>query len=110
MFDKCAIGAVVLAALFISSAGAQTQQSPTNTASQYDASRFPDWSGPMRFTARGGNRYDQTKAPGRAQEAPLTPEYRAIFEAGLKDQQDGGQGGNQTYSCLPGGMPREMSG
>src|SRR5437868_13551943 len=110
MFEKCSIGAVVLAAMFISSVGAQAQQSWANTASQYDPSRYPDWSGPMRFTARGGNRYDQTKPSGRAQEAPLTPEYRAIFEAGLRDQAAGGQGGNQTFSCFPGGMPREMAG
>jgi hypothetical protein len=106
MFDKCAMGAIALAALCIVGDAARAQ----NTASQYDPSRYPDWSGQMRFTARGGNRYDQTKPPGRAQEAPLTPEYRAIFEAGLKDQQAGGQGGNQTYSCTPGGMPREMAG
>jgi len=106
MFDKCAIGAIALAALCIAGDAALAQ----NAASQYDPSRYPDWSGQMRFTARGGNRYDQTKPPGRAQEAPLTPEYRAIFEAGLRDQQAGGQGGNQTFSCTPGGMPREMAG
>jgi hypothetical protein len=64
----------------------------------------------MRWTARGGNRYDQTKTAGRAQQAPLTAEYQALFEAGLKDQAGGGQGGNQTYSCLPGGLPRDMAG
>ena len=80
-------------------------------ASKYDPSRYPDWSGPMRWTTRGGgNRYDQYKPPGRAQQAPLTPEYQALFEAGLKDQAEGGQGNNQTYSCLPGGMPRDMAG
>jgi hypothetical protein len=65
----------------------------------------------MRWTTRGGgNRYDQYKPPGRAQHAPLTAEYQALFEAGLKDQAEGGQGNNQTYSCLPGGMPRDMAG
>ncbi|MEA2946402.1 MAG: hypothetical protein QOI40_1732, partial [Alphaproteobacteria bacterium] len=29
---------------------------------------------------------------------------------GLKDQAAGGQGANQTYACLPGGMPRDMAG
>jgi hypothetical protein len=80
-------------------------------AAQYDPSRYPDWSGPMRWTTRaGGNRYDQHKPPGRGQQAPLTPEYHSLFEAGLKDQAEGGQGNNQTYSCLPGGMPRDMAG
>jgi hypothetical protein len=78
---------------------------------KYDPSRYPDWSGQMRWTTRaGGNRYDQYKPAGRGQQAPLTPEYQALFEAGLKDQAEGGQGNNQTYSCLPGGMPRDMAG
>ena len=84
--------------------------SPAQVASQYDPSRYPDWSGQLRWTATGGNRYDQTKPPGLKQQAPLTPEYQAIFEAGLKGLGEGSQGGNQTYSCLPGGMPREMAG
>jgi hypothetical protein len=80
-------------------------------AARYDPVRYPDWSGPMRWIAtQGGNRYDPMKPAGRGQEAPLTAEYRAKFEAGLKDQREGGQGANQTYSCLPGGMPRDMAG
>jgi hypothetical protein len=106
MFYRRSIGAIALAALCIAAGSAQAQD-----ASKYDPSRYPDWSGPMRWTqTRGGNRYDQTKPPGRAQQAPLTAEYQAIFEAGLKDQAAGGQGANQTYSCLPGGLPRDMAG
>ena len=106
MFYRSAIGAIGLAALCIAGIGAQAADAPN-----YDPSKYSDWSGPMRWTATGGgNRYDQTKPPGRAQQAPLTPEYQAIFEADLKDQAEGGQGGNQTYSCLPGGMPRDMAG
>src|ERR1700674_235231 len=87
---------IALAALCLAGAGAQAQ----------DALKYPDWSGQMRWTATsGGNRYDQTKPPGRGQQAPLTPEYQAIFEAGLKDQAEGGQGGNATYACIPGGLP-----
>src|SRR5262245_46785086 len=103
--------AAAVAALYVIGAAAQTQPRSQADASQYDPLRYPDWSGPMRWTqTRGGNRYDQHKPPGRAQEAPLTPEYQAIFEAGLKDQAAGGQGANQTYSCLPGGLPRDMAG
>ena len=92
---------MALAALCLAGAGAQAQ----------DALKYPDWSGQMRWTATsGGNRYDQTKPPGRGQQAPLTPEYQAFFEAGLKDQAEGGQGRNATYACIPGGLPRDMAG
>jgi hypothetical protein len=81
-----------------------------NVAAQAeDASQYPDWSGQYRWTARGANRYDQTKPIGRGQQAPLTPEYQAIFEAGLADQAAGGQGANASYACLPGGLPRDMA-
>src|ERR1700719_92362 len=106
MFYRSSIGAVALTALCIAGSASQAQD-----ASKYDPSRYPDWSGPMRWTSTsGGNRYDQTKPAGRGQQAPLTPEYQALFEAGLKDQAEGGQGANQTYSCLPGGLPRDMAG
>jgi hypothetical protein len=108
MFRKSLIAAVALAAQCI--AGAHAQDAAKN-ASQYDPSRYPDWSGPMRWVATaGGNRYDPTKAPGLAQQAPLTPEYQARFEADLRDQAEGGEGDNQTYACVPGGLPREMAG
>ena len=100
-----------LAWALLSIAGVQAQDASNRDASKYDRTRYPDWSGPMRWTqTRGGNRYDQYKPPGRGQEPPLTAEYQALFEAGLKDQAEGGQGNNQTYSCLPGGMPRDMAG
>src|SRR5262245_25193605 len=41
--------------------------------------------------------------------APLTPEYRAKFEANLKNQIEGGHGDTPTVRCLPPGMPRVMS-
>jgi hypothetical protein len=78
-------------------------------AAAQDLSKYPDWSGQWRRAEGGPNRYDPTKPPGRGQEAPLTAEYRAIYEAGLKDQAAGGQGNNPTYLCLPGGMPRIMT-
>ena len=54
--------------------------------------------------------FDQTKPWGRGQQAPLTPEYQAIFEANLKDQAEGGQGTTPTYTCLSPGMPRATNG
>jgi hypothetical protein len=78
-------------------------------ASAQDQSKFPDWSGQWTRTYGGNPRYDQTK-PIRKQEAPLTPEYQALFEASIKDQDAGGHGLDPGYSCLPQGMPRMMSG
>jgi hypothetical protein len=114
MSCRNAIGAIAAAVLCIVASAAQAQdvsKDPLKEASRYDPARYPDWSGPMRWIATpGGNRYDPTKPAGRAQQAPLTAEYQAKFEAGLKDQAEGGQGDNQTYACLPGGMPRDMAG
>jgi hypothetical protein len=105
MLYRYSIGAIALAAVCITADAAAAQD-----ASKFDPSRYPDWSGHRHWTATGGNRYDQTKGPRLAQQAPLTPEYQAIFDAGLKDQAEGGQGRNQTYSCTPGGLPYEMAG
>ena len=44
-----------------------------------------------------------------ARPAPLTPEYQAIYEANLKDQEAGGHGDTPTVTCLPPGMPRQMN-
>jgi hypothetical protein len=110
MFVRTLVGAIALAVLCIPGGAAQGQTAPRDDASRYDPARYPDWSGPMLRIGSGGARYDQYKPAGRAQQAPLTPEYQAIFEANLRDQREGGQGRNQTYSCLPGGMPRDMAG
>src|ERR1700716_1957683 len=56
----------------------------------------------------GDGRFDPTKPPGRLQEAPLTAEYQALYEANLTDQAQGGQGVDPTYRCLSPGMPRIM--
>jgi hypothetical protein len=112
MFRHSAYAAVALVTLCIAGMGARAQEPSKSDASRYDPAKYPDWSGPMRWIAAvgGGNRYDPNKPTGRGQQAPLTPEYQAKFEAGLKDQAAGGQGANQTYACLPGGMPRDMAG
>ena len=80
-----------------------------NTASAHDESKYPDFSGQWFRTYGGNPRYDPTK-PLRKQEAPLTAEYQARFEASMKDQDEGGQGLDRGYTCLPQGMPRQMSG
>jgi len=96
MIFRDSIGATALvAALVTIIAGASAQ----------DATKYPDWSG--KWIGRVGG-YDPSKPPGRGQEALLTAEYQAIFEAGLADYAAGGQGNNPTYLCIPPGMPRIM--
>jgi hypothetical protein len=53
--------------------------------------------------------FDPTKPPGRGQQAPLTPEYQAIFEANLAEVAKGGFGDDPVYTCIPEGMPRAMN-
>jgi hypothetical protein len=101
MLSRRSIGAVALmAALMLPIAGTQAQEAPA-------ASKYPNWSGQWRVV--GGNRWDATKPRGLGQQAPLTPEYQAILEASLKDQEAGGQGSNLRYTCMPNGMPRQMN-
>ena len=74
---------------------------PVAGAQAFDESKYPDWKG----------QWDRTAAPRWADpaKAPLTPEYRAIFEANVKDQASGGQGTDPTITCLSPGMPRIMN-
>jgi len=76
-------------------------------AAAHDEAKYPDWSG--QWLRAGGIQWDPSKPLGRGQQAPLTPEYQAIFEASLADQAAGGQGNDARYTCLPAGMPRLMS-
>ena len=101
MSCQTALGSLVLAAVLIVTA-------PHARAA--DESKYTDWSGQWRRVADGGvPRYDPSK-PLRKQEAPLTPEYQALHEASIKDQDAGGHGLDEAYKCMPQGMPRQMSG
>jgi hypothetical protein len=79
----------------------------------FDESKYPDLKGQwsrVRFPGIAGQpSFDQTKSAGAGQQAPLTVEYQAIFEANLKDQAAGGQGTDPTSTCLSPGMPRIMT-
>ena len=97
---RSSIGSIALAAVTILAVSA---------AQAFDASRYPDWSGQWRRPAGVGNQWDTSKPARRGQQAPLTPEYQAIYEANLKDQAAGGQGTDPTYTCIPDGMPRAMN-
>jgi hypothetical protein len=93
------ISALALAAAF--AMPVQAQQS-------FDASKYPPMAGQwLRIGPLGV--FDPTKPPGRGQQAPLTPEYQAIFEANLADVAKGGFGDDPVYTCIPEGMPRAMN-
>jgi hypothetical protein len=85
----------------------------TPCAQAFDESKYPDLKGQWR-RADAGNRlviglaWDSSKPFGRGEEAPLTPEYQAIYEANLADMAKGGQGIDPTFTCLAPGMPRIM--
>jgi hypothetical protein len=99
----------VIAALALAATLGMTCDMAGNLARAHDESKYPDFSGQWFRTYGGNPRYDPTK-PLRKQEAPLTAEYQARFEASMKDQDEGGQGLDRGYTCLPQGMPRQMSG
>ena len=100
MLYRNAIGAMSLAlVLCVPIAGARA----------FDESKYPDFNGQWKRPQGTGNQFDTSKPQGRGQQVPLTPEYQAVFEAGLADQAAGGQGNDPTYTCIPDGMPRVMN-
>jgi hypothetical protein len=72
---------------------------------------YPDFESQWRnpTAGRGGNPWDTTKPMGLRQQAPLTPEYQAKFEASVEGQAKGGQGSSPGSTCLLAGMPKMMN-
>ena len=100
MLYRSSIGAIALAtALGATLAGAQA----------WDDAKYRDFKGQWRVIG-GPMRYDGSKPWGPGQQAPLTAEYQAIFEANLADQAAGGQGLDRDYVCNSPGMPRVTNG
>jgi hypothetical protein len=104
MLYRSLLGAIALAALSVSIANAEI----------LDYSKYPNLKGQWsRFIVSGlpgQPSFDQTKTWGFGQEAPLTPEYKAVLEASLADQAKGGQGNFTDGSrCLAYGMPLMMA-
>jgi len=104
MLDRGTMGALALAAMLCAAASG---------ARAFDDTKYPDlhgqWIG-VRGTAGGGQpSFDPVKRWGTTQDAPLIPEYDAMFKANLIDQNDGGQGTNATSTCLAPGMPMVMN-
>src|SRR5947209_5141702 len=95
MLHRSSIGAVALVALCLAI---------TDTAA-FDDAQYPDLKG--QWTRLGGGSWDPDK-PRAGQLAPLTPEYQAVLDASLADQDRGGQGNDPGYRCNPHGIPRIM--
>jgi hypothetical protein len=99
MLDRTSTGLLALAvALGAAMASAQA----------HDDTKYPDMR--AQWNRADGAQFDPAKPGGAKQEAPLTPEYQAIFDATNVDRAAGGLDANWTASCLPAGMPRAMIG
>jgi hypothetical protein len=100
MVYRNAIGTCVLTAALMVAGSA---------AGAFDEAKYPDWKGEwVRIDGLAGGSFDPSKRPGRAQQPPLTAEYRAVWEANMAETANGGQSYNTQVRCLPGGMPRMM--
>src|SRR5579871_154750 len=80
----------------------------THPARAFDETPYPDWKGHWSRTGQkfpGQPSYDDNKPSGRGQQAPLTPEYQAVYDANEKDQQAGGFGTTTGWWCNAWGMP-----
>ncbi len=98
MLDRNSISTIALAAaLSMTIAGAQA----------FDETKYPDWSG--QWMRIGGTQWDPSKPGSRGQQAPLTAEYQAIFDASLAEQAAGGHGYDSRFTCRSSGMPRIMT-
>ena len=75
----------------------------------FDEFKYPDWSGQWLRPKGVGIQWDQGKRPGLPQQAPLTPEYQKRLQASLDDQEHGGQGADNRFTCMTNGMPRMMA-
>ena len=85
---------------------------PCAATQAFDDAIYPpltgQWTRAIVAGAVGLAPFDPSKPPGRAQQAPLTPEYQAKFEAHLADRAAKGLGDVAATNCLAPGMPMMM--
>jgi hypothetical protein len=93
MLLRTMIGAAMLAAAL--TAGARAQE----------PGRYPDLNGQWAGVSAGRDAPWDPGKPAGAQAAPLTAEYRALFEAELTKRK---ARGIEVVSCLPPGLPRAL--
>src|SRR5215471_17495552 len=72
-----------------------------------EVKKYPKWEGQWR-PGSPVLLWDPAKPFGAGQQAPLTPEYRDVFEANLAKARSGGHF-DITRTCGPSGMPRVMT-
>jgi len=107
MLDRCKTGVVVATLALAATATAGSVRAA-------DQDMYPiNWKGQWLHTINRAievqGTFDQTKAWGPGQQAPLTPEYQKVLEDSMADQANGGLGNYPTARCLPSGMPRMMT-
>jgi hypothetical protein len=104
MLYRSSLGTVVLTTALCMAFG---------SAFAFDDAKYPDlrgqWTRAPVAGAVGSPPFDPSKPPGRGQQAPLTPEYQAIFEANQRELAAGVPGTWPGPSCLPPGMPAMMT-
>src|SRR5215831_5739713 len=98
MLNRISAGSIALAAVLITTTGASLA---------FDETRYPDLA--SQWHRVGGTQWDPSKPGSRGQQAPLTPEYQAIFDVSLADQDAGGHGNDSRSTCRSSGMPRIMA-
>jgi hypothetical protein len=101
MLERCLLWAALL----------MVSSTPIGAAQESIQVRYPNLKGQwLRIMVEGirAPSLDQTKSGGYAQGAPLTDEYKAIFDASLADQAQGKQGHFSSIGCLPFSMPMMM--
>jgi hypothetical protein len=86
----------------------------TLSAAEAQDKKYPNWKGEWDtvFPRMPGQqlRFDPSKPYGKGQEAPLSEEYKKIYEENLLEVAAGGQGLFLEHaSCFPAGMPTMMS-
>ena len=103
MHYRSSIGTIVLTAAALCM--------PTATQA-FDDAKYPaltgQWTRASVPGATGQPPFDPSKPPGCGQQAPLTPEYLAKFEATLTDRAVNGLGDVVSTTCLAPGMPMMM--
>lgn len=104
MLRQTAIAATILATALLTAGVAPALD---------EAHSYPDWKGQWNRAPTGvANQpqppFDPSKPWGLGEEAPLTPEYQAIYEANIAEQAAGGSGLNGA-SCRSHGMPMMMN-